>query len=211
MIVQEASCEIAGISERRCKTCAKTETKEKPALKHSWGKWVEQICPTCTEPGKQIRQCSRCKKIEEWELPATDHKFSKWIESQTQEGMQERFCKNCGVEETRKAIYFDPVDFEIEDGVLRKYRGNGGNVEIPDNVTSIGDEAFYDCKSLTSIMISDSVTEIGFLAFGGCRNLTSITIPDSMTRIGSNAFGGCRNTCLEESHLSHSFALRAAT
>lgn len=45
---------------------------------------------------------------------------------------------------------------------------------IPDSVTSIGDFAFEDCKSLKSISIPDSVTSIGDGAFEGCRNLTII-------------------------------------
>jgi hypothetical protein len=47
-------------------------------------------------------------------------------------------------------------------------------VTIPDSVTSIGDRAFYDCSSLTSITIPDSLTSIGNAAFDGCSGLTSI-------------------------------------
>lgn len=63
---------------------------------------------------------------------------------------------------------------------------------IPDSVTSIGDFAFEDCKSLTSISIPDSVTSIGDGAFEGCRSLTIINIPDSVTSVGESAFSGCK-------------------
>ena len=63
--------------------------------------------------------------------------------------------------------------------------------EIPSGVTTIGNHAFRDCYSLTSITIPDSVTTIGSWAFSGCTSLTSITIPASVTTIGSSAFGGC--------------------
>ena len=67
------------------------------------------------------------------------------------------------------------MEFEIDKyGVLTKYIGIATEVTIPDGVTSIGNSAFWDCKSLTSITIPDSVTEIGKGAFLGCKNLTSI-------------------------------------
>ena len=69
--------------------------------------------------------------------------------------------------------------------------GFSGAYTIPDNVTSIGESAFEDCASLTSVTISDSVTSIGDWAFYNCKSLTSVTIPDSVTSIGDNAFEDC--------------------
>ena len=62
---------------------------------------------------------------------------------------------------------------------------------IPNNVTSIGNTAFYNCSGLTSITIPNSVTSIGYEAFYKCSGLTSITIPNSVTSIGSYAFFNC--------------------
>ena len=62
---------------------------------------------------------------------------------------------------------------------------------IPDGVTGIGDYAFKNCSSLTSIDIPNSVTSIGNHAFYGCTSLTSIDIPDSVTCIRYEAFSGC--------------------
>lgn len=62
---------------------------------------------------------------------------------------------------------------------------------ISDNITSIGECAFCDCSSLTSVIIPNSVTFIRDSAFRGCSSLTSITIPDSVTMIGHEAFEGC--------------------
>ena len=56
---------------------------------------------------------------------------------------------------------------------------------------SIGDSAFYNCYSLTSVTIPDSVTSIGERAFYSCNSLTSVTIPDSVTSIGNDAFRYC--------------------
>ena len=65
------------------------------------------------------------------------------------------------------------------------------SVDIGNSVTSIGDWAFYYCSSLTSIIIPNSVTSIGEGAFFDCTSLTSITIPNSVTSIGDYAFCLC--------------------
>ena len=59
--------------------------------------------------------------------------------------------------------------------------------------TQIGDYAFYDCRSLTSITLPNSITRIGCCAFRYCTNLTSITIPNSVTSIGKWAFYDCHS------------------
>ena len=62
---------------------------------------------------------------------------------------------------------------------------------IPNNVTSIGNTAFYNCSGLTSVTIPNSVTSIGYEAFYKCSGLTSIIIPNSVTSIENYAFLGC--------------------
>ena len=66
------------------------------------------------------------------------------------------------------------------------------SVTIPDSVTIINTGAFNGCSNLTSITIPDSVTSIGDSAFYGCKGLTSVTIPNSVTSIGDSAFYGCK-------------------
>ena len=66
-----------------------------------------------------------------------------------------------------------------------------GDITIPESVTSIGDNAFYECSGLTSVTIPNSVTSIGDNAFSGCTGLTSVTIGNSVTSIGNSAFSEC--------------------
>ncbi len=65
------------------------------------------------------------------------------------------------------------------------------SINIPNGVTTIGNCAFAGCKSLTSINIPNSVTTIGGGAFWECSSLTSINIPNSVTTIEDGAFEGC--------------------
>lgn len=68
-----------------------------------------------------------------------------------------------------------------------------GSIVIPDSVTSIGNHAFDGCPDLTSITIPDSVTSIGSEAFVDCDSLTSITIPKNVTVINKHTFEGCHS------------------
>ena len=68
-----------------------------------------------------------------------------------------------------------------------------GTYNVPNGVTNIGDLAFFDCRSLTSITIPDSVTSIGNSAFQYCSSLKNIEMPKYMDNIGNYAFCMCSN------------------
>ena len=94
------------------------------------------------------------------------------------------------------------LDTETKTAVLSKYSGSATEVVIPASVTyndvsftvtSLGDNCFYDCSSLTSVTIPSSVTSLGDKCFHLCRSLTSVTIPSSVTSLGKYCFYGCRN------------------
>ena len=72
-------------------------------------------------------------------------------------------------------------------------RGLTGSLVIPNSVDTIGSCAFYNCSGLTgSLVIPSSVMGIGASAFQGCSGFTgSLTIPDSVIEIGASAFQGC--------------------
>jgi hypothetical protein len=69
-------------------------------------------------------------------------------------------------------------DFIIEDGVLTKYVGQGGDIVIPDGVIKIGSWGLSKCRNLTSITIPDSMTSIGEFAFYGCNKLVNIFVSE---------------------------------
>lgn len=65
------------------------------------------------------------------------------------------------------------------------------SITIPNNVTSIGEYAFSNCGGVRNISLSNTLTSIGDYAFGGIQLTTSVIIPNSVTSIGKGAFVNC--------------------
>jgi hypothetical protein len=83
-------------------------------------------------------------------------------------------------------------DYTVENGVLVKYSGKGGNIEIPDDmdIKVIG-KAFAGNNTITSINIPKGVEAIREKAFENCKNLKQITFPNTLKSIAGNAFWSC--------------------
>jgi len=64
-------------------------------------------------------------------------------------------------------------------------------ISIPKTVTSIGQEAFRNCRYLTAVVLPESVTSISNDAFRSCEHLTSVVIPNTVTALGSGVFVEC--------------------
>ena len=91
--------------------------------------------------------------------------------------------------------------FRIENGILIKYDGPGGNVTIPDGIRAIGAGAFLNHENLRSVVIPEGVEEISgdffsetpLGAFSGCMQLAVVKLPESLSEIGCRAFYGCKS------------------
>ena len=90
--------------------------------------------------------------------------------------------------------------FTINKGAITitGYTGSGGAVVIPDTIngypaTTIGYEAFYTNRNVTSVTMGTNITSIQVAAFEYCTNLTSVTIPNNVTSIEDDAFYECTN------------------
>ncbi len=91
------------------------------------------------------------------------------------------------------------TEVDIPEGVLQiadnAFKSNNTitSITFPNSLTIIGNSAFMSCSGLTSVVIPNSVTSIGNSAFNDCSGLTSLTIGNSVTSIGISAFEDCTN------------------
>ena len=105
-------------------------------------------------------------------------------------------------EETEAPIVYTSGDYKyvlLEDGTaqISAWRiRDESELEVPSSldgyeVSSIGERAFYNCDSLSSITLPDGLESIGDEAFRECNSLSSITPPEGLESIGSFVFYGC--------------------
>ena len=157
---------------------------------HNSFKVIQPTYPTCTESGLDVGLvCATCGKViwAQETLPALGHNFIGGT------------CTRCGLTDGTPAS--EGLEFALNsDGQSYYVKGIGTctdtDVVIPDTynglpVTKIGNSAFKNCTSLTSVSIPNSVMTISAYAFYGCRYITGVIIPNSITCIQNNAFTNC--------------------
>lgn len=101
---------------------------------------------------------------------------------------------NINVDERNKEYYsVDGVLFNKNNAALLQYPIGKEDTEynIPDDVKTIGEFAFADCATLTSVNISDSVERIEAGAFYYCEGLTNVELGKNVKTIGEDAFSDC--------------------
>lgn len=84
------------------------------------------------------------------------------------------------------------LTFSAAEGSVLPYVAAGiatlTEVTIEEGVTAIGEGAFQNASSLTTIDIPSTVGTIGFSAFSGCQALREVTLPEGLTEIASGLF-----------------------
>ena len=96
----------------------------------------------------------------------------------------------------------DNNTYSTQDGVLFS---NGGKTlvcyphlkegvvyTVPDDVTAIGNSAFYNNKKLQKVVLPTNISKIGNYSFDYCGNLIDVNFPTSLTQIGTYAFASCK-------------------
>lgn len=81
--------------------------------------------------------------------------------------------------------------FLIVGPTLESYNGEGGDIIIPEKVSSINSDVFQGKDNIISIDVSDNVYAIDAQSFKNCNSLSSITLPVKIIRIGDESFDGC--------------------
>ena len=110
-------------------------------------------------------------------------------------GLKEvRICINDNLDTyLTKGHPYIPVDYKYIDCDIKYYINDKEitSIEIPSNVTTLGDYVFQGRRGLTSLNLPADITSIDKYAFSGCSRLTSLTLPAGITSIGEFAFSYC--------------------
>ena len=171
---------------------------------HEWGKWTTVRESTCTEKGEQSRKCTVCGEEEIESLPLAKHTWDNGkvtkAPSYTKVGVKTWTCKKCGKTKTTtlaklpmpkagtKVIVggnqytVTKVGSEVR---FSKANAKARAITVPSiikakgityKVTSIGTNAFKNCKKLTKASIGANVRVIKAKAFKNCPKLKTVTI-----------------------------------
>ena len=175
---------------------------------HEWGKWTTVRESTCTEKGEQSRKCAVCGEEEIESLPLAKHTWDNGkvtkAPSYTKVGVKTWTCKKCGKTKTTtlaklpmpkagtKVIVGGNQYTVTKAGSevrFSKANAKARAITVPSTikakgitykVTSIGTNAFKNCKKLTKATIEANVKVIKAKAFNNCPKLKAVTIKTAL-------------------------------
>lgn len=175
---------------------------------HEWGKWTIKRESTCTEKGEQSRKCAVCGEEEIESLPLAKHTWDNGKVTQapsyTKVGVKTWTCSECGKTKTTtlaklpmpkagtKVIVGGNQYTVTKAGSevrFSKANAKARVITVPSTikakgitykVTSIGTNAFKNCKKLTKATIGANVKVIKAKAFNNCPKLKAVTIKTAL-------------------------------
>ena len=175
---------------------------------HEWGKWTIKRESTCTEKGEQSRKCTVCGEEEIEFLPLAKHTWDNGKVTQapsyTKVGVKTWTCSECGKTKTTtlaklpmpkagtKVIVGGNQYTVTKAGSevrFSKANAKARAITVPSTikakaitykVTSIGTNAFKNCKKLTKATIGANVKVIKAKAFNNCPKLKAVTIKTAL-------------------------------
>ena len=161
---------------------------------HAFGNWTVIKTATCGTKGERLRICACGEREYATDFATEDHRYG-----------ADNACIVCGDE----WLYYEELFYELNaDGKSYAIVGYGGSIEesltlpcfyngLP--VTTIANNVFKGCESLTELSLSDYVTTIGSSAFEGCTSLATIHFEKNshLSVIGDRAFAKTALTLFE--------------
>ena len=197
-----ATCTTAGVIKYTCKGCGKTKDVSIPALGHVSVSANNGKAATCLSEGKTSDTiCSRCNSvlIKGSVIAKTAHKWNDDIcsvcRTKISPGLYDKDGNLlCSWAASGIDVSLDPVSGVNVSKAARTIINNNfpttTRVVIPDGVTKIGKNQFFQLKNITRVDIPNSVTTIGDGAFCYCSSLVINKLPSSLTTIEDYAFQG---------------------
>lgn len=175
---------------------------------HEWGKWTIKRESTCTEKGEQSRKCAVCGEEEIESLPLAKHTWDNGKVTQapsyTKVGVKTWTCSECGKTKTTTLAKLPMLKAGTKVIVggnqytvtkagsevrFSKANAKARAITVPSTikakgitykVTSIGTNAFKNCKKLTKATIGANVKVIKAKAFNNCPKLKAVTIKTAL-------------------------------
>lgn len=102
-------------------------------------------------------------------------------------------CFNLEIIGSKRFVFQDGALYDDVEKRLISYIGSSDCFSVRVGTLSIGDHAFYCCRSVTIINLPESIISIGRSSFEYCENMQSINLPEGIISIGESSFNGCKN------------------